>query len=293
MSSNLKQAVLHAVNRAHYDAYLEVRTSLFHFDRLPLELEKDEERQKLEQEVAKQKAINEAIQTSSEYSMVVVPEQELKQALDEIYQQLPEGTDLDAHLENYGLTHAGLRDAVELDLRVAAVLTYVAEQQAAVTDMDAELFYHLHNDRFVIPEKRIARHILITVNDDFQENSEENARERSEKLLQKLRKKPEKFEKLALSTSECPTALEGGMLGTLTRGQLYSELDAVLFSLNMGDLSEVTRSPLGYHIIKCDAIEAERNTPFAEVKEKIKDALRKRNQRVAQKRWLQNRMKHN
>ncbi len=274
-----------------YDAYLHIRTSLFHFGHFPSDIEDDAERKKLTEEVVKQRAINQSVLSSPEYSMMVVPEQELEQSLNEIYEQIPDETDLDALLIKNGLTQSSLRDSIELDLRVAAVLYYIAEQQPEVTDVDAELFYHLHTDRFVIPEQRTARHILITINDDFAENNREAASSRIKSVQKELLNKPFKFEKLAKANSECPTAMEGGLLGTLAAGQLYPEIDAVLFKMDEGQISEVIESSLGFHVLKCDAISPQRETAFAEVKDKVKSALRKRNQRVAQRQWLQQRMK--
>jgi len=279
-----------SVNQS-YDAYLNLRTSLFHFGRLPSALETEDERKKLSEEVLKQRAINTSVQTSPEYSKMVVPEQELEQTVSEIYQQVPDETDLDSMLHDNGLTHSSLRQAIEIDLRVAAVLNYIAEQQSEVSDVDAELFYQLHSDRFLIPEQRTARHILVTINDDFPENSREVALSRIKNVQKELLKKSFKFEKIAKSTSECPTAMEGGFLGTITPGQLYPEIDATLFAMKEGAISDVIESELGFHVLKCEAIKPQTTAVFYEVKDKVKSALRKRNQRVAQRQWLQKRMK--
>lgn len=273
-----------------YRHYLEVRTSLFHFGQLPGALEKEEDRRKLLQEVVKQESINHTVQTTPEYAMMVLSDQEIDEALSEIYQQLKGQDDVEAQLEQLGFTDEQLREAVIHDLRVAAVLNYVAEQEAPVTDMDAELFYRMHIDQFTKPEKRTARHILVTINDDYKENSRSEAKKRINDIHTKLKGQPEQFEKLAKAHSECPTALEGGVLGHLNKGQLYPELDAVLFSLKEGEIAPVTESELGFHIMMCEIIEPSAEIPFEQVREKIKSALRKRNQRSAQRRWLKDRM---
>ena len=64
----------------------------------------------------------------------------------------------------------------------------------------------------------------------------------------KLQKKPYKFAELALKHSECPTALQGGVLGIVPRGKLYPELDAVLFSIKAGEVSEIVESEIGFHL---------------------------------------------
>ena len=276
--------------RDEYAAYLNIRTALFHFGRFPSQLEDEAEGKKLNDEVLKQHAINETVQSSPEYSQMVVHERELKEAVQEIYEQVPEDLDLDALLLENGLTHAGLHDAMQQDLRVVAVLNFIAERQPEVSDVDAELFYQLHSDCFAVPEQRIARHILVTINDQFAENRRDTALARISRVRKELVKKPFKFEKLAKSTSECPTAMEGGMLGTIVPGQLYPEIDAVLFDMDKGEISDVVESTLGFHVLMCDDIIPGREVEFDEVREKIKSALRKRNQRIAQRQWLQQRM---
>ena len=108
----------------HYDAYLNLRTSLFHFNRLPSELEQEADRAKLADEVIKQRAINQAVQFSPEYAQMVVTEQERDQAIQEIYQQIPAETNLDALLLQNGLTHASLREAIELANAAASVVIH-------------------------------------------------------------------------------------------------------------------------------------------------------------------------
>lgn len=274
-----------------YQAYLRVRTSLYHFSRLPSDVEDESDRKKLDTEVLKQQAINRSVQSSSEYARMVVTEQELGLALREIYDQVPEQLDLDEVLQSNGLNQDSLRKAIELDLRVAAVLNYIAEQQPEVSDVDAELFFQLHTERFVVPEQRVARHILVTINDQYPENKRDVALARIKKVQRELVKKAFKFEKLAKSTSECPTALEGGLLGAVSLGQLYPDVEAVLFAMEEGAVSDVVESPLGFHVLKCESITPRRDMPFQDVRDKVKTALRKRNQRAAQRQWLQQRMK--
>lgn len=291
MSAESRMSQKESSDGGYYDAYLSIRTSLFHFGRFPSQLEEENEKKRLAEELLKQRAINESVRSSPEYSQMVVRERELEEAIQEIYEQIPEELELDTLLLENGLTHASLRDVVQLDLRVAAVLNFIAERQPEVSDVDAELFYQLHTDRFAVPEQRTVRHILVTINEQFAENRREAALARLSKLQKELVKKPFKFEKFAKSTSECPTALEGGLLGTVTPGQLYPEIDEVLFEMNEGEISEVIESTLGFHVLKCEGISPGREVTFEEIKDKVKSALRKRNQRIAQRQWLQQRMR--
>jgi len=86
--------------------------------------------------------------------------------------------------------------------------------------------------------------------------------------------------------SECPTALEGGYLGKLPRGQLFPELEEVAFCLQPGEVSDIVQSPLGYHILYCQAAHAAGPVTFREAEPKIREHLMKRRTRMCQKVWL-------
>ncbi|MDD5462304.1 MAG: peptidylprolyl isomerase [Methylococcales bacterium] len=59
---------------------------------------------------------------------------------------------------------------------------------------------------------------------------------------------------LALKHSECPTALQGGVSGIVPRGKLCPELDAALFSIKAGEISEIVESEIGFHLVLCQQI---------------------------------------
>src|ERR1019366_3830824 len=125
--------------------------------------------------------------------------------------------------------------ALERELMVEAILEKVGTQAAKISDMDVELYYQYHPEQFRRPETRLARHILITINETIAENTRVEAGRRIAAIATRLAKDPKRFEEQALKHSECPTALEGGKLGDLPRGKLFPELDKALFELNAGE----------------------------------------------------------
>ena len=116
------------------------------------------------------------------------------------------------------------------------MLDRVASQADAVSETDVEIFYLLLRERFLCPEKRSLRHILVTINDSLAGSDSATARDKIDAIHSRLLKSPERFAEQALKHSECPTAMNGGLLGTLKRDQLYIELEAVAFALAPGEL---------------------------------------------------------
>jgi len=60
----------------------------------------------------------------------------------------------------------------------------------------------------------------------------------------------EDFEVLAKECSICPSGKNGGDLGFFHKYQMIPEFSGVAFSLKIGDVSQVVKTNLGYHIIK-------------------------------------------
>jgi parvulin-like peptidyl-prolyl isomerase len=56
------------------------------------------------------------------------------------------------------------------------------------------------------------------------------------------------FPKLAQEKSVGSEKNSGGDMGYFSRGQLPKDIERVVFSLNMGEISQVVKSPYGFHI---------------------------------------------
>lgn len=262
-------------------AYLELKLSWELFHKGPDTLS-DPERHRLSEVATRQDGIEQRILASPQATHVLVPAPTLQTRIGEIRKRYPDTDAYTQDLERIGLNEAELAKAVERDLRVEAVLDRVAAAEAPVSAIDAEIYYRLHPDAFDRPEARRLRHILLTY------NSPQQAAE-ARRTLEKLRQtasSPEQFAAAALRHSQCPTALEGGLLGVVRRNQLYPELEAAAFSLAENSISAVLESEVGLHILRCDEILPSGLLPFAEVCQRIIDRLTDKRRQEAQKRWI-------
>ena len=266
-------------------SYLVLKLSQALFQKAP-GLLAPKERQRVEQVASRQLEIEQRILATPEAAQIHVPEASLNAAVAEIRGRYATRAEYLADLDNAGLDESTLRVAIARDLRFEAVLERVASREAKVSDLDAEIFYFIHREKFRRLENRTLRHILVTINDDLPGSDRVSAWRHIEALQTQLKNTPDRFADLALKHSECPTALQGGMLGTLRRGQLYPELEPVAFALRLGELSEIVESPMGFHLLYCVAIEDESFVPFSVVREKIRAHLSARRQKAAQRQWI-------
>lgn len=85
--------------------------------------------------------------------------------------------------------------------------------------------------------------------------------------------------------------MEGGKLGEIRKGVLYTELEEHLFSMKSGQLSGIVESPLGFHLLYCELIRAEKKVGFDELKNKLRTSLIQRKRSSKERAWLAGLMK--
>lgn len=262
-------------------AYLELKLSWELFKKAPEALSTPE-RSRLEQVAVNQDGIERRILRSPEAAGVVVPEETLAARLGEIRGRYPGADEFHQDLERLGLDEAELAQAVTRDLRVEAVLERVAAGAPAVSEVDAEIFYRLNPAAFERPEARRLRHVLLTFDSQAQKAK---ARQQLE-AIRAGAPTPEAFAAAALRHSQCPTALQGGELGLVKRGDLYPELEPAAFALAEGETSGVLESPIGLHLIRCDQVFAGGKMDFGAVRPRIVAKLAEQRSRQAQRDWI-------
>jgi peptidyl-prolyl cis-trans isomerase C len=224
--------------------------------------------------------------TSKEAEGLVISESQLDRSIKEIAARYANHEAFLEDLEDNGLDVDGLKSALYRELLFDSVMQRVASKNAEVSELDIRLFYEMHYERFQTPEARTARHILITINPDYPENRPEAAIQRMEAVVEKLAGRVNRFGQFAKRYSECPTAMEGGRLGDVIRGQLYESLDNILFNLQPGALSPIVESDMGLHLLYCEKVKPAKRIPLAKAESKIKPLLRERQRRNCQKAWI-------
>ncbi|MBO4304111.1 MAG: peptidylprolyl isomerase [Lentisphaeria bacterium] len=146
-----------------------------------------------------------------------------------------------------------------------------------VTDAEVEKFYKDNKDKFKQPRTVTTSHILITATAEPGKagtpKQEKDAKEKAESLLAQIRKGAD-FGAIAEKESKCGSAKAKGMLGEMAEGQLVKEYFDAAFALKDGEISNVVKSPFGYHIIKLHSKKEASILPLdAKLKTAIKEDL--------------------
>ena len=266
-------------------AYYVLRAALTLFKKSPSELA-DAELAQAQRQATNEYTIESRVLRSQEASTVHITADEIQRAFQEIRDRYDDENLFFSELTKNQLDEDTLRTALYRQCKVNTVLDVISHRAPTISEVEIGIYYHLHPEQFHRVEKREVGHIFISINPDYPENTEETAFNRAQEIAQKLQKKPYKFADLALKHSECPTALQGGLLGTVARGTLYPELDAVLFKLKPGEVSGAVKSDIGFHVLVCKNIQPAETLSLAKASPKIRQFMKERAARSCQRAWL-------
>lgn len=266
--------------------YAMLRVALEMFGKEPASLAAGDYEKVLHQ-VNRELGIGRRVLAAREAMDVVIPDTVVLQAIDALAQRYQNEEDFLQALSANGLDRNTLFEALHYELKVESVLEKILAEKAAVSDTEVEIYYRQHLEKFRLPETRTTRHILLTINDEYEENHRDRAMQRITALQKLLLDNEDEFTALAQRHSECPTAMQDGLLGRIKPGQLYPELDKTLFQMEEGALSGVVESPVGLHLLLCERIHPAEHRTFEQVKEKLREHLEKKKRKHILNEWLQ------
>lgn len=269
-------------------AYHILRISLEKLSKAPKELSTDE-LSKIRQKAEQTLDLESRVLTTPEAQLVVIDISQLDQAIATVRARYNNENDFFEDLHANHLTLDSLRSALFRELKFDAVMRLVSAHVPEITQQEIETFYQQHIERFSRPERRRVRQILITINDQYQENQKDTAKQRLETIAQHLKQYPQHFIEYVRKYSECPSALHDGLLGDLPRHQLYQTLDVALFNLQAGEISDVLESELGFHLLLCEEIFPAKCLTLEQVSSKIMQHLQQQARQNCQRAWLKQR----
>lgn len=124
--------------------------------------------------------------------------------------------------------------------------------ELGITDQDIKNYYDKNAQNF---EKIDCSYILL--------KTEKEARDVNSQIQSGLA-----FEDLAIAKSiDTQTAVNGGALGWVKKGEYPKEFEDAAFSMDVGDISNPIKSDLGYYIIKIN----DKKSNFEDLKEDVKE----------------------
>jgi len=187
--------------------------------------------------------------------------------------QFSSQADFEKALKGVNMTEKQLRDLAQKNIVIDSLLQKEVFSKITVSEADEKKFYDENPDKFKMPERTRASHILISADQKATPEEKKKAKEKAEAARKRVAA-GEDFATVAKTESNCPSGSKGGDLGYFGKGQMVPEFEKAAAALKLGALSEVVETPFGYHIIKVTERKPAETVPFSEVKNRIEDYLK-------------------
>jgi len=182
--------------------------------------------------------------------LISVDDESLNQAIEGIAEK--NGMDLGQFrraLEANGLDFGDYREHMRNEIVISRLQQRMVMRKINVTDQEINDFLANQELRDRSGEEYKLQHILFVVPEAASASKIQEVKAKAERVLAKLKSGGD-FTQLAMANSDGQQALEGGDLGWRKLQEIPSIFADLITKMKIGDISEIIRSPSGFHIIK-------------------------------------------
>lgn len=203
------------------------------------------EKQLLERLVTKNLLLQYAKQTG-----IRVPDSELESSIERIAAENKLTLDaLRKAIEKTGVAFDRFREDVRNEMMIARLREREIDSRVNVSDAEIQGFLRSQEGQAERVDEYNLSHILVQVPEQASSEEVRLRRARADDALKQIRAGGD-FRQAAASYSDAPDALQGGEMGWRQPGRLPGIFLQALNTMKVGQVSEVLRSPAGFHVIK-------------------------------------------
>jgi len=165
------------------------------------------------------------------------------------------------------------KEGLRQQLLIKKIIAKVSENTTPITFHEIKTYFNTHQEEFRHAEMVRFRQIVA--------KNKEQA-----KMITKSLKKGKDLGELARKYSITPEAENGGEVGWVVGGQLEESMEKVLFSLPIGRVSRIVKTPYGYHLFEVLAKRPAGYKSLPEAMKEIKAKLTHEKKESFYKKWL-------
>jgi peptidyl-prolyl cis-trans isomerase SurA len=154
-----------------------------------------------------------------------------------------------AALERDGIRYPRFREDIRSEIMLARLREREIDNHVVVTDAEVETEIAREAREASGDSEYNLAHVLVVVAPQSTPQQIDQRRRRALAALSELRRGGN-FAQVAATYSDAPDALQGGVLGWRASGRLPQAFLAAVSKLQPGEVSDVIRSPNGFHIVK-------------------------------------------
>ena len=204
---------------------------------------------------------------------ITISEQELESAVEDVKEDYPEEKVFQEMLLHRYLNYDEWKEGLKRHLLIRKIIAKINEGISPITHEEIKAYYVTHETEFTQPPMVKFSQIVT--------RSEDEAEALRERLL-----KGEHLDELARLYSTAPEAEDGGEVGWIPQDALDESIDKAIFSLSVGEISPVVKTPYGYHIFQIDAKRPEGPKSLQEARDEIETILILQKQEVLYNNWI-------
>ncbi len=159
-------------------------------------------------------------------------------------------------LERDGFDYAAFREDFRNQITMNQIRQQLVENRVRVTEQEIDNLLESAAEFNDQSREYHLLHILVSLPEAASPEQIQAARQRAENILARLKAGAD-FKQTAIAESDAQNALSGGDLGWRKTGQLPGFFSNVIGQLKRGQISELIRTPSGFHIVKIEDVRGE------------------------------------
>lgn len=175
----------------------------------------------------------------------------VNEAMSKVRSQFPSTQAFRDALAQEGITENMLRERYQTDIQQEILGQRIVgrEVRSKVQISSDDVRQYFDENRDDLPQRPLEVHMAHIVMHPVSEERERKALDVIEAARERI-VAGESFEEVAKEVSDDPSKTRGGMLGTFSPGDLDSDFEAAVDTLEVNELSEPVRTRYGYHLIE-------------------------------------------
>jgi parvulin-like peptidyl-prolyl isomerase len=203
---------------------------------------------------------------------IAVDEEIIKGERDKTIKRFGSKKKFKAALEKAGLNDERYWEKLQKKYLVKQLIVVEVKDKAQVSDEEVKAYYGANEKKFMRPEARRLKHILISVKPEAMAEEWKTKKARAQEVIDKINT-GQAMSAVAADYSDGPYRVKGGDLGIVHRGRLYPTLEKEVFQLEPGRLSGIIETIYGYHVVRVEEVKPQEQMRLEDVYPSVQKEL--------------------
>ncbi len=190
----------------------------------------------------------------AEKSGIIIDDEQLNGAIRNIAQSNKLTiSDLGRAIEAEGGNFEQFRERIRTDIIINQLITRFVKQKVNVSEKEIANYLLNKKNRHNPDKEYLLAHLLVEIPEAASSEQISQQQRKAEKILKEIKDGAD-FSQMVVSYSDGNLALKGGLLEWRTQAQLPTIFTNAVSDMTEGNISNIIRSPSGFHIIKLTGI---------------------------------------